>query len=278
MAARPACRRGGPGRIAALRVVPKVVPAAGNVYTTTVIFAARRLSLIIACIALAGLPLSASAIYSQPATYVPPDGADNNLAWTSVYSTTDGGLQTFDNFSLTAGADVGAVQWTGFYRDDIDDANNPVLPSTVTWDLSFWSDNSGAPGTSLYDVQEPAASVTTVQLWTTVRGSDTVYVYEFTAALATPFSAAANTTYWYSPLSIQTSSNPIFVWLDGTGGDGNSYQTELNPDGSVAGDFPRAGDRAFTLLGTPEPPTVLLAGVLLAGILGWRRWHRVAAA
>lgn len=230
----------------------------------------------VAWIALTAFPLSAGVIYQQPPVYVAPNGADNGFAWTSTFSSTDGGYQTFDNFTVAANSSVGAVQWTGFSRDLVNSANNPVLPATVTWDLSFFGDNSGAPGASLYDAQEPAASVTATRLGTTVRAGDTVYVYQFTATLPTPFSVAANTTYWFSPLSLQTSSNPIFVWLDGTGGDGNSYQNALNPDGSVAQSFVRGEDRAFSLLSTPEPKPAHLFAVLLLGILGWNRFRRDA--
>jgi hypothetical protein len=222
------------------------------------------------------LPLSAGVIYQQPSLYVPPNGADNGFAWTSVYSPTDGGFQTFDNFAVSANSMVNLVQWTGFSRDFITPANNPVLPGAVTWDLSFSADNSGAPGAVLYDMQELAASVTATQLGTTVRAAQTVYVYQFTAFLPTSFSAAANTTYWFSALSLQPSANPLFVWLDGSGGDGSSYQNALNPDGSVSESFVRSSDRAFTLLSTPEPdPAYLFAAPLLA-ILGWNRFRRKA--
>lgn len=221
-------------------------------------------------IALMALPLSASVIYQQDSPYAPPNGA-TGVAWTSTTSGADGGYQAFDNFTLSTTANVKTIQWIGFYRDDITDANNPVLPATVTWDLSFWTNNAGAPGTSLYDVQEPAASVTTSQLGTTLRGVDTVYVYEFTATLPTDFSAAANTTYWFSPLSLQTSSDPIFVWLNGTGGDGASYQNQLNPDGTVAAGFSRTQDRAFALLNAPEPATAYLLAPVLLGMFGWKR-------
>jgi len=221
------------------------------------------------------LPVAANVVYQQASVYVPPNGVAG-ISWTSVFSNTDGGFQTFDNFSVPNASHVNVVQWEGFYRDDINSANNPVPPSTVTWDLSFSADNSGAPGASLYDIQESAASVSTTKLGTTVRGTDTVFVYQFTATLPTAFSVAANTTYWFSPLSLQPSSDPILVWVQGTGGDGISFQNDLNPGGGIAQSFVRADDRAFTLISTPEPNTAFLLGILLAGILG-RHYHRKAA-
>ncbi len=222
--------------------------------------------LLFACVlstVFASFPLAASVVYQQNSTYVPPNGTDNNFAWTSAYSSVDGGVQTFDNFTVSKDSHVNVVQWIGYYRDAVNGSNNPVLPDTVTWDLSVYGDNSGVPGASLYNVQESAASVKADQLGTTVRGSNTVFVYEFTATLPTAFSVAANTTYWFSPLSVQSSVNPIFAWLDGTGADNSSYQNLLNPDGTVAQSFVRSQDRAFTLISTPEPASFELVGTFL---------------
>ncbi len=146
---------------------------------------------------LLGSPLGASVIYQQSPTYVPPNGSAG-LGWTSTLGTTDGGDQTFDNFSVSNAANVDAVSWVGLIRDQLNPANNPVVPATLSGDLSFSADSGGVPGAVLYEVQEPAASVTATQIGTTLRGGITVFVYDFSATLPSEFAIAANTTYWFS--------------------------------------------------------------------------------
>jgi uncharacterized protein (TIGR03437 family) len=193
----------------------------------------------------------------QPAAGAPDVAYEQNVSfpiqtsddsWTSSFSSNDGGFRAYDNFTLSATTTIQAVRWFGFYADSVTAANNPVSPDTTTWDISFYGDNDGFPGSQLYDSMLSAASVTTTFLGINMFNGVPVNVYQFDASLAGGFQATGGQQYWFSPFSIQSASfNPIMSWMHGTGGEGSTFQQMLNADGSISSTFTRAQDRAFTL-------------------------------
>ena len=56
------------------------------------------------------------------------------------------GFQTYDDFSFTSGEVLTRFQWSGFYRDNENLANNPALPNTREWTITIHEDEGGQPG------------------------------------------------------------------------------------------------------------------------------------
>lgn len=146
------------------------------------------------------------------------------------------GFQAFDSFQMDAGAAINQVSWRGVYYDSANPGANPVPPNTTNWQIGFFNDSAGSPGSGAYSVTLPAGSVTTafVGAQSFFDGS-TVNVYDFTASLSTAFQAAKNTTYWFSPLSQQPTFGPVMSWTFGMGGNDRAIQRSLsNGSQSVA--------------------------------------------
>jgi hypothetical protein len=193
-------------------------------------------------------------LYDQPAS----SGAC--ACWTSSVAGGNG-YQSFDNFQLSSPGNINAVTWQGLYADYLTLGNNPVGPDTVSWDIEFWSNNAGLPGTLLYDQNLLASQVTTTFLGTTNDLGAATNVYAFSASLPSGFSAGAGTEYWFSVLSNQSTFDPIFSWTLGTGEDSITQQEPLGSFGS--GFIQQPGDRVFSLQTVPEPGTL---GALLVGL------------
>ncbi len=232
----------------------------------------RRFFLIAAICCVAGLPLAADTIvYDQPATYIGPDGIAHSV-YTNTFVSGNSGYRTLDNFSLGSTGAIASAQWTEFVWDYVNSADNPVTPTVNSWDIAFYADNNGLPGAQTYDTVEPASSVTATLLGTLIiNGPTVVNVYQFDASLPSPFVADAGTTYWFSPEALQTSTDTVEGWLDGTGGNNHSVQQTLDGTGMVTATTVHTGDRAFTLVATPEPGTVVLMGTVLVALGCFRR-------
>lgn len=172
-------------------------------------------------------------------------GADGLIGW-----------QTFDNFRLYQRAVITDTTWRGFYLDYVKNDNNPVSANTITWNVSFWSDAAGSvqPENILYAESLPAGSVTTAFVGIQKLSlREDVAVYDFTAHLAIPFLAEADTTYWFSPLSRAAVSNPLFGWAPSKRQDNRIVQDKLPTGGRSF----RFEDRAFSLAGSSAAAPVL---------------------
>lgn len=209
---------------------------------------------------------SAGVLYEQPALWN-GNGSGVGFGWTSQSDAGVNGFRTFDNFSLGAAATINQASWVGIYLNSADLTEG--APNTSDWVIRFYSDNAGAPLAVLSTTVLPTAQVTRQAVGTGLFGNNTVTIYEFTAFLNS-FDADAGTTYWFSPLSRATNFSPLFSWIEGTGGNGTSFQTAF-AGGVVTNSFVREGDRAFSLSSVPEPSTWYLVGAALAGIAFVRR-------
>jgi hypothetical protein len=156
------------------------------------------------------------------------------------------------------------------------------------WNISFYGDNAGTPGTLLHSTTAPGASYA-------ATGTNPDQILSLT--LATPFAAAASTTYWISLQAAYTQTqgsgkarwreikrddpallqgnvaywrgNPIFGGLSGI----NTWEPvawKNDPTKLVKGEM------LYSLYGTsvPEPSSVVALCGGLAGLLGLARKRR----
>ncbi|MFD1612942.1 PEPxxWA-CTERM sorting domain-containing protein [Sphingomonas tabacisoli] len=210
----------------------------------------------------------AQTVYDQPGTQ-----ACNPSCWTSHYAGASG-FRAYDNFTLGSTAQIGRVTWQGIYIDQ-SQTITPGVPNTINWTIGFFADSSNFPGTELYTITLPAASVTATKIGSGSFGASPVDLYSFSATLPSTFTAVAGTTYWFSPLSLAASFTPFFSWSPATATvDGLTAQTDTNGN-----HFNRPNDRAFSLVaGIPEPATwaMMVGGFALAG--GAMRRRRLVVA
>jgi len=167
--------------------------------------------------------------------------------------------QIADAFSIATGGIISSVSWDGFYS----------LGSVSNFQIVFYQNNSGKPGTALYTI----SGITPTQ-------ADTGYkklgytVYQFDYTLPTSFDAAAGTTYFFSVYEQASSYN--FIWS----GSAMNAGSVFNLNGS--GWFSLQEGQAFTLSGTATPLPAALplfaTGLGALGLLGWRRKRKAQAA
>jgi hypothetical protein len=166
---------------------------------------------------------------------------------------------TYDDFTLGSATDITRVTWVGGYF------NTAVQAPINSFELQFWSDAAGQPGSSLMDYVIPG---TAGESYLEDNGGASIYSYA--ADLGSAFQASAGTQYWLSIVA-NVDFPPQWGWESGTGGDGVAYQSFFG----AAGQAPT--DMAFTLCGTgssvtPEPSSggLLCLGLLGAGLLAAR--------
>lgn len=184
-------------------------------------------------------PAAAEVVFNNPGTA----SACGAGCWASGGSPTDN-FRTWDNFVLVQDATVTSATWRGVvYDDDVDLASLDVL----SWDLGFFADDGGAPGVLLQNINLAPGDVSQTLLGTGSVGGSDVYYYEFAAKLTGGFTAAAGTTYWFSPFTNQNTYLPVFAWSGSSGG--TTYQEHVSGQ-----TFTRSNNRAFSLA-VPEPQT-----------------------
>lgn len=167
------------------------------------------------------------------------------------YQDTTTTTTVFDDFILAGGASIDQVDWSGV---DISGVSGFVI--------SFWSDNSGMPGTMLAsdDIVGLAGQTFTESF---INGE---IIWDYSAPLTTSFSAAPGTEYFLSIVA-----NSVGIWGWETSGVGNSGAVAYTP---IYSDpyYGLNANLAFTLEGTTVPEPDIITLCLLGGLgLPFRR-------
>ena len=183
-------------------------------------------------------------VYQQPSGFVPPNGTIGFAYKDTVVPAVPSGTQIFDSFTPATSAVVISARWFGFTVDTVKLGNNPVGPNTDNWQIGFFADAGGTPGAPILSATLPASSVIATKLGTASNVVPVANIYQFDAALPAPFVMTAGVKYWFSAVSLQSASNPVFYWITGSGGDSLSLFVPV-PAGVGT---PVSVDFAFALL------------------------------
>ena len=65
------------------------------------------------------------------------------------------GFRTFDNFSVNSNGYVETVSWRGFSLGNAEQPAAAPAPDANSWEIAFYGDNAGIPGTQLRSSRSP---------------------------------------------------------------------------------------------------------------------------
>ena len=155
--------------------------------------------------------------------------------------------QVFDDFTFTAASTIRTASWQGIYCV-LSTAAAPA-PTASAFRVSFYADSSGRPrlGTPLasatYTLAQSAQTFEKNQsgLFCGTTANTNWSFYRYTVTLSAPFTAAANTKYWFSVQALTPSYDVYFGWRDGLVDNSSSLQLF---NGTYT---PFGFDRAFSL-------------------------------
>jgi hypothetical protein len=136
-----------------------------------------------------------------------------------------------DDFVLTGSSSITKVGWQGIYCVQTPGAAAPA-PTATGFTITFYADNAGRPNVAapLQTQTFPLAQVNqtfdkNVTGLTCGTAANTTWpYYSYSATLATPFPAAANTKYWIGIQALSPSFSVFWGWRDGVPDNNQSWQ------------------------------------------------------
>jgi len=193
--------------------------------------------------------VAAPVIYSQPENSVTGSASQSGVPATS-----------YDDFTFANGATITDVHWHGAFSPG-------AQASQITaFTIQFWNTVAGVPGTAASAPQTFAGNAGQSNPHGCIGG---LTCFDYSLDLTTSFHATAGTRYWVSIVPT-FGFPPQWFWESGSGGNGVSFIEILGTRAT------QPFDLAFDLTGTPdgavvpEPATIALLGIGLAG-LGFAR-------
>jgi len=190
---------------------------------------------------------------------------------TGPFSQTQGNIpsntqEIADNFTALDNWTISGVTWHGSY-------NGSPLPanSNVSFLLRIYSETNGLPAAN------PLYEQSVLPTYTATTSTSTLFGYEFSADLLSPFLLQSGSNYW---LSIQDddTGTPNYIWNGNVLGTGDGFAVR-KAGAWAASDVTNiydVTDRAFSLYTVPILPTLWLFGSGLLGLIGITR-HKKAA-
>ncbi|MCK6457920.1 MAG: hypothetical protein L6Q92_15500, partial [Phycisphaerae bacterium] len=153
-----------------------------------------------------------------------------------------------DRFSLGSSAQVFRLKAWGFYGGQFDEQIEPP-PTSETIRVRFYADQSGLPGTMLYQelFLNPSREATGYE----IAQGPLPPEYLFTVDLATPFTAVPGVDYWISIVQLDDIASH-FRWESSNGGE-FAIRYPIDTPWRILS----PGQLAYELW-TPEPSTALL--------------------
>lgn len=168
--------------------------------------------------------------------------------WTAYSSATNVGYLCQEDFSGVT-ADIGDIHWYGV---DLNfDSFTPGDPSGMQFQIVFYEDNAGSPGTQVAQFSDvtPAYTVYVDTGWVG-------YVYRFDFDLPSPVSLGAG---WVSIQSTSSTDGGSFLWLSSPDGNFNALQNGGSTGDNLAFALTeRSSDTVLPSMAAPNIAEIIL--------------------
>jgi len=223
------------------------------------LFAIALMTLLMSLITSASV-LAQTTLFSQNAGSI-----QNAGFWNSSTTNFRQGYTLLDDFVIAQPAKITQLKWRGLFYNYAQPSSNPALPNATLWQLQFTSNYTGTNGTHyphqiVYNAFLPNALVNATFVGTREVQGNTLYVYDFSTTLLTPFYTVGGEKYWFSTTAIIPNYNQVlWAWLTNSTNSGVSHQFSLPAPGVFAYEGQRT-NLTFSVLGSPTQTAPALFG------------------